>query len=91
MLAIVICLSVVVMIAMVILSVILYNFMLLTSEMNKRLVYIVADVLGSISLETPHIDTMFREPNIEDDLFNDESDEHFNPHNFDPLKIEENE
>lgn len=88
--AIVICLAIVVVIAMVILSIILYNFMLLTSEINKRMVYIVADAMEGLGLSTPHMNTLYQEETEdEDDILDEEIEEPFNPHNFDPLTINE--
>lgn len=51
-------LCIVIVISMVIMAVLLYNFMQLLSTLNKRLVMIVGDILGNIDLSTPNINTL---------------------------------
>ena len=73
-------------------SVVLYNFLLLLSELNKRQVCIISDILGSINLETPHLDTISPTvpiPNV-DDVIEDEGETYFNPHEFDIDQYEGN-
>ena len=88
-----ICLCVFIVISMVIMAVLLYNFMQLLSTLNKRLVLVIGDILGNIDLSTPRIDSL--EPNqpqidLEDILEDSESETSgFNPHNYDPFKEEE--
>ena len=50
-----ICLCIVIVISMVILSVLLYNFMQLLSTLNKRLVLVIGDILGNIDLTTHNL------------------------------------
>ena len=75
-------------IAIIAITVVLYNFLLLLSELNKRQVYIISDILASINLETPHLDTVnppvVQGPNVED-ILNEATgdDNYFNPHEFD--------
>lgn len=79
-------LSVVIIICVIVIAIVLYNFMLLLSELNKRLIYIITDILQSIDLSTPHLDTLNPETkpiNVEEMLqgeYND--DNYFNPHEF---------
>ncbi len=87
-----ICLCVVIVISMVIMAILLYNFMQLLSTLNKRLVMVIGDILGNVDLSTPRIDSL-EEPqhniNIEDILDKDSDNESgFNPHNYDPFKEE---
>lgn len=65
--------------------IVLYNFMLLLSELNKRLIYIITDILGTIDLDTPHLDTLNPAvENVEDKILEGaEEDSYFNPHEFD--------
>jgi hypothetical protein len=69
------------------LAVVLYNFMLLLSELNKRQVYIISDILQSIDLSTPHLDTLSpAEANINvEEILGDAMPEgnYFNPHEYD--------
>lgn len=80
-------LCVVIVICVITIAVVLYNFMLLLSELNKRQVYIISDILQSIDLSTPHLDSL--EPaqagiNVEDILGDTEPEgNYFNPHEFD--------
>ena len=74
-------------ICIVSISIVLYNFLLLLSELNKRQVCIISDILGSIDLETPHTNMVTGTnpgTSVEDILNEAESDEnYFNPHEFD--------
>lgn len=79
-------LLIVVTILVIAISVVIYNFMLLLSELNKRQVYIIEDILQSIDLSTPHLDTL--QPadntiNMEDILDEQEGSNYFNPHEYD--------
>lgn len=79
-------LAIVIVICVIAISIVLYNFMLLLSELNKRLIYIITDILGSIDLSTPHLDTLnpvVSDENVEDALKGAEEDNYFNPHEFD--------
>jgi len=87
----IITLAIIIAICVIAISIVLYNFMLLLSELNKRLIYTISDILQSIDLSTPHIDSLQPEEkvNIEDLL--DERDtegNYFNPHEFDVDKFE---
>lgn len=79
-------LSLVIIVCVIVIAIVLYNFMLLLSELNKRLIYIITDILQSIDLSTPHLDTLNPETkpmNVEEILqgeYND--DNYFNPHEF---------
>lgn len=77
------CISIIIIV--IVLAVVLYNFMLLLSEINKRLVYVISDVLGSIDLSTPSIDTLNpdKQNNFEDILEELKDDKAFNPHDVD--------
>ena len=78
-------LAIVIVICVVGIVIVLYNFMLLLSELNKRLIYIITDILGTIDLETPHLDTLNPvTKNVEDKIL-EGADEgsYFNPHEFD--------
>jgi len=82
-------------ICIVCISVVLYNFLLLLSELNKRQVCIISDILGSIDLETPHTDvatnTTSGGDSVEDILNEaDNEDKYFNPHEFDVDQYKEN-
>ena len=75
-------------ICIICISVVLYNFLLLLSELNKRQVCIISDILGSIDLETPHTDLVTGTGNQDksvEDILNEAKDEeaYFNPHEFD--------
>ncbi|MCR5742063.1 MAG: hypothetical protein K6G38_06365 [Gammaproteobacteria bacterium] len=79
-------LSVVIVICVITIAIVLYNFMLLLSELNKRQIYIISDILQSIDLSTPHLDTLSPEPkqvNLEDVLEEEQGDNYFNPHEYD--------
>lgn len=87
-------LCVVVVIAMIIMAILLYNFMQLLSTLNKRMVAVISDILGNIDLSTPRLDNLTQDKTsveLEDILDNrDGTDtEGFNPHNYDPFKEEE--
>lgn len=87
-----ICLCIVIVISMVILSVLLYNFMQLLSTLNKRLVLVIGDILGNIDLSTHKIDSLDpsqAEINLED-ILEDSEEAGFNPHNYDPFKEGDN-
>lgn len=89
-----ICLCVVIVISMVIMAILLYNFMQLLSTLNKRLVMVIGDILGNVDLSTPRIDSLdpVQQPiTFEDILDNEDSNNEggFNPHNYDPFKDEE--
>lgn len=79
-------LSVVIIICVIVIAIVLYNFMLLLSELNKRLIYIITDILQSIDLSTPHLDTLNPETkpiNVEEILQGEYNEEnYFNPHEF---------
>ena len=64
----IITLAIIIAICVITISIVLYNFMLLLSELNKRLIYTISDILQSIDLSTPHIDSLQSEEkvNIED-------------------------
>lgn len=86
-------LCIVVVIAMIIMAILLYNFMQLLSTLNKRMVAVISDILGNIDLSTPHLDKLTQDKSsieLEDILDNrDGTDtEGFNPHNYDPFKEE---
>lgn len=89
-----ICLCIVIVISMVIMAILLYNFMQLLSTLNKRLVLVLGDILGNIDLSTPRIDTLNPEytQGTFEDILEDSTEETsgFNPHNFDPFKEDEN-
>lgn len=80
-------LCLVIVICVITIAIVLYNFMLLLSELNKRQVYIISDILQSIDLSTPHLDTLSpAETNINvEDILEDEIPEgnYFNPHEYD--------
>lgn len=80
-------LCVVILICVITIAVVLYNFMLLLSELNKRQVYIISDILQSIDLSTPHLDTLSpAEANINvEEILGDAEPEgnYFNPHEYD--------
>jgi hypothetical protein len=84
--AVIIILSIVVVICMITISVVLYNFMLLLSELNKRQVYVISDILQNIDLSTPHIDSLQPDNQIklEDVLDEKESNDYFDPHSYEP-------
>lgn len=74
----------VVVIVVITLAILLYNSMLLISELNKRLLYIITDILGTINLETPHLDLLNNNPiDIPMPEVFEEDDEYFNPHEID--------
>jgi hypothetical protein len=78
-------LAIVIVICVVAIAVVLYNFMLLLSELNKRLIYVITDILGNIDLATPHLDTLNPVPeNTVEDIVKEETEgSYFNPHEFD--------
>lgn len=79
-------LSLVIIVCVIVIAIVLYNFMLLLSELNKRLIYIITDILQSIDLSTPHLDTLNPETkpiNVEEILQGEYNEEnYFNPHEF---------
>lgn len=82
-------LCVVIVICVITISVVLHNFMLLLSELNKRQVYIISDILQSIDLSTPHLDTLNPDENINiEDILEDakNGDNYFNPHEYEVNK-----
>jgi hypothetical protein len=85
-------LCLVIVICVITIAVVLYNFMLLLSELNKRQVYIISDILQSIDLSTPHLDSLQpveSQQSVEDILGEiTPEDNYFNPHEF---EIEERE
>ena len=91
----IIALAVVIVISMIIMAILLYNFMQLLSTLNKRMIAVISDILGNIDLSTPQIDTITRDNNANDisleDVLDDTEDTSFNPHNYDPFKEEGNE
>ena len=91
----IIALAVVIVISMIIMAILLYNFMQLLSTLNKRMIAVISDILGNIDLSTPQIDTITRNDNANDisleDVLDDTEDTSFNPHNYDPFKEEGNE
>lgn len=80
-------LCVVIVICVITIAIVLHNFMLLLSELNKRQVYIISDILQSIDLSTPHLDTLSpAEANINvEEILEDAIPEgnYFNPHEYD--------
>jgi hypothetical protein len=89
MLGIIITLSVVIVICVIIMAILLYNFMQLLSTLNKRMIAVISDILGSIDLTTPQVDSLIKDTNtiqLEDVLDEDEQTSGFNPHNYDPFK-----
>ena len=79
-------LSAVIVICVITMSIVLYNFMLLLSELNKRQVYVISDILQNIDLSTPHIDMLSPETkqvDLEDVLDEEQGDNYFNPHEYD--------
>ena len=79
-------LAVVIVICVITMAIVLYNFMLLLSELNKRQVYVISDILQNIDLSTPHIDTLNPETKQVDleDVLDEEGDKsYFNPHEYD--------
>ena len=89
MLGIIITLSVVIVICVIIMAILLYNFMQLLSTLNKRMIAVISDILGSIDLTTPKVDSLIKDTNtiqLEDVLDEEEQSSGFNPHNFDPFK-----
>ena len=86
--AIIIILSIVIVICVSVLAIVLYNFMLLLSELNKRQVYVISDILQNIDLSTPHIDSMQPDNNtlkLEDVLDEQgETGSYFDPHSYTP-------
>lgn len=89
MLGIIITLSVVIVICVIIMAILLYNFMQLLSTLNKRMIAVISDILGTIDLTTPQVDNIFKDTNtiqLEDVLDDEEQPGGFNPHNFDPFK-----
>ena len=91
----IIALAVVIVISMIIMAILLYNFMQLLSTLNKRMIAVISDILGNIDLSTPQIDTITRNDNANDisleDVLDDTEETSFNPHNYDPFKEEGNE
>ena len=88
-------LSLTIIISVVIMAVLLYNFMQLLSTLNKRLIAVISDILENIDLSTPRMDGLVGDTSqiqLEDVLNDSEEDEGsgFNPHNYDPFK-EDNE
>lgn len=82
----VIILAIIIVICVVTIAIVLYNFLLLLSELNKRQIYIITDILQSIDLSTPHLDSLNPEPkqNVElEDILEDQGDNYFNPHEYD--------
>ena len=89
MLGIIITLSVVIVICVIIMAILLYNFMQLLSTLNKRMIAVISDILGSIDLTTPQVDSLIKDTNtiqLEDVLDEEEQTSGFNPHNYDPFK-----
>lgn len=83
-------LCIVIVICVLTVSIVLHNFMLLLSELNKRQIYIISDILQSIDLSTPHLDTIMPSDatiNVED-ILEDEvpKENYFNPHEYNPEK-----
>ena len=79
-------LAVVIVICVITMAIVLYNFLLLLSELNKRQVYVISDILQSIDLSTPHIDTLnpeTKQVSLEDVLDDKEENNYFNPHEYD--------
>lgn len=79
-------LAVVIVICVITIAIVLYNFMLLLSELNKRQIYIISDILQTIDLSTPHLDTLnpeTKQVNLEDVLDEEERKDYFNPHEYD--------
>ena len=79
-------LAVVIVICVITMAIVLYNFMLLLSELNKRQVYVISDILQNIDLSTPHIDTLnpeTKQVNLEDVLDEEGDKSYFNPHEYD--------
>ena len=94
MLGIIITLSVVIVLCVIIMAILLYNFMQLLSTLNKRMIAVISDILGSIDLTTPQVDSLIKDTNtiqLEDVLDEEEQTSGFNPHNYDPFKEEGNE
>ena len=58
--------------------------MLLLSELNKRQVYVISDILQNIDLSTPHIDSLQpdNKVDLEDVLDESESNTYFDPHEY---------
>ena len=85
---IIIVLAIGIVICIVIMAILLYNFMQLLSTLNKRLISIISDILGSIDLATPHIDSLINDNNQIglEDVLDEEEPSGFNPHNYDPFK-----
>lgn len=89
-LEILIALSIVVIIVVIALAVIAHNMMLLINELNKRLICIVTDILQSIDLSTPHLESLSPEEKINvEDLIGEESGNYFNPHEYDVEETED--
>lgn len=82
----------VIILCVIALSVTLYNFMLLLSEINKRQVYVINDILQSIDLSTPHLDQLEPVRNIVEDIIEESKtdDNYFNPHAYDIDDYKEN-
>ena len=91
-----ICLAIVIVISMIIMAILLYNFMQLLSTLNKRMIATISDILGNIDLSTPKIDNITRDQEIkledvlEDNNLEDGINNGFNPHNYDPFKEDNN-
>lgn len=76
-------LAIVIVICVITMSVVLYNFMLLLSELNKRQIYIISDILASIDLSTPHLDTLNPDNTITmEDILDEPENNYFNPHEY---------
>lgn len=77
-------LCIVIVICVITIAVTLHNFMLLLSELNKRQIYIITDILQSIDLSTPHLDTLNPDENINvEDIINEVPEvNYFNPHEY---------
>lgn len=86
--AVIIILSVVIVICICVMAIVLYNFMLLLSELNKRQVCVISDILQNIDLSTPHIDSLQPDNNtlkLEDVLEEaNEGNTYFDPHSYEP-------
>lgn len=88
---IIVALSLTIIISVVIMAVLLYNFMQLLSTLNKRMIAVISDILQNIDLSTPKIDNLVNDSHdlqLQDVLEDVEEDDSngFNPHNYDPFK-----
>ena len=87
-------LAVIILIIVGVVSVVLYQFMHLVGELNKRQLYVITDILGNIDLSTPHLDTLNPNNTNEDlqDFMNDINDSNqtpFNPHDYEVDSMDE--